>query len=182
MMNKIFIGGGVALFIIISLLVLFKTNQNKISITAPTSFNEVKRSAEKILELSFQDYNGNTVKLADFKGKNLLLNSWAGWCTFCKKELPDFAEIQKDFGDKILIIAIDRRETLEEAKKFSDELDVTAKLIFLLDPADSFYQTIGGFSMPETVFVDREGFIRYHKRGLIGKEELKRRIGQTFGL
>ncbi len=145
--------------------------------------NEVSTlSFEKAPEFSLRDYSGATVNFSDFRGRNLIINSWAAWCPFCKKELSDFAAIQKEFGDKIVIIAIDRAEPLSVAKKYSDELEVTDKLIFLLDPGDSFYRSIGGFSMPETIFVDGEGNIRHHKRGPMELDEIRQRVKQSFNL
>lgn len=137
-------------------------------------------AAKRAPDFSLQDYNGKAVKLADFAGKPLVLNSWAAWCTFCRKELPDFAEVQKEFGDQVIIIAINRQESFETAKRYSDELGVTGDLIFLLDPADSFYQSIGGFSMPETIFVDAEGNIKIHKRGVMDIEEIRQKVNEIL--
>lgn len=133
-------------------------------------------------DVILKDYSGREVRLADLKGKPLVLNAWAAWCPFCKEELLDFAAVQKEFGDKVLIVAIDRAEALEVVKKYSDEIGITDDLLFLLDPQDSFYQAIAGFSMPETIFVDKEGFIRDHKRGPMKQEEIRRRIQQAFGI
>lgn len=132
-------------------------------------------------EFALKDYNGQEIKLSDFRGKAVVVNSWAVWCPFCKEELKDFAAIRKEFGDKAAIIAVDRAEPRDTAKKFSDELGVSDDLIFLLDPDDTFYQSIGGFSMPETVFVDRDGLIRFHKRGSMPAEEIRRRIEDLLG-
>jgi thiol-disulfide isomerase/thioredoxin len=129
-----------------------------------------------------EDYNGNTINSSDFSGKNLVINSWAAWCPFCRKELSDFAQAQVEFGDEIVIIAIDRQEPLSTAKKYSDELNVTDKLMFLLDPGDSFYRAIGGFSMPETIFVNKEGFIVDHKRGPMDLDEIRKRIQDAFDI
>lgn len=132
-------------------------------------------SADNVLpapEFSLADYEGNTVSLSDFAGKLVVINSWAAWCPFCIKELPAFAEAQEELGDKVTIIAIDRAESLATSKKYTDDLGVTDSLVFLLDPDDSFYRSIGGFSMPETIFVDGEGNIRFHKRGPMEKEEI----------
>jgi len=127
-------------------------------------------------DFSLEDYSGQIVTLADFSGKPLVINSWAAWCPFCKKELVDFVTVQKEFGDKFVIIAIDRAESLETAKKYTDELGVTDDLIFLLDSNDSFYRSIGGFSMPETIFVDKEGRIQIHKRGPMDLGEIRDKI------
>ncbi len=131
-------------------------------------------------DFALKDYNGNTVTLSQFRGKPVVVNSWAAWCPFCREELKDFAAAKREFGDRIEIIAIDRAEPLAVAKKFTDELGVTDALVFLLDPEDSFYRAIGGFSMPETIFVDPEGRIVFHKRGPMTAEEIRERIRQAF--
>ena len=135
---------------------------------------------EKAPDFALQDYDGKTVRLADFTGKPMVINSWAAWCPFCRKELPDFATAQKEFGDKIVIIAVDRAETRETAKKYSDELGVSDELIFLLDPQDSFYRAIGGFSMPETIFTDGNGNVIIHKRGPMDLQEIREKIQQII--
>ncbi|MBI2642672.1 MAG: TlpA family protein disulfide reductase [Candidatus Wildermuthbacteria bacterium] len=140
------------------------------------SAGSVSQEAEKVLALSFKDYQGNTVALSQFVNKPLVVNAWAAWCPFCREELKDFASVQKELGEQVVIIAIDRAESLETAKRYSDQLGVTNDLVFLLDPSDSFYQTIGGFSMPETIFIDKTGVIRDHKRGPMNTEEIRQRI------
>lgn len=132
--------------------------------------------AREAPDFLLKDYNGNTVALADFAGTPLVINSWAAWCPFCRKELSDFAAAQKEFKGEVVIIAIDRQESLETAKRYSDELGVTDDLVFLLDPDDSFFKSIGGFSMPETIFVDADGYIVIHKRGPMDLNEIREKI------
>ena len=129
---------------------------------------------------AFRDYNGDCVSSADFAGKSLVVNSWAVWCPFCKDELPDFAEVQREFADDVVFIAIDRRESLEKAKGFTDQYGITDSMIFLLDPKDDFYKSIGGFSMPETLFVDVERNIQLHKRGVMKLDEARERTQQLL--
>ena len=131
---------------------------------------------DKAPDFQLKDYNGNEVRLSDFQGKVAVVNSWAVWCPFCRDELDDFGALQEEFKDTIVVIAIDRAESLEKAKGFTDSLGVTDKMVFLLDPRDSFYQSIGGFSMPETIFVDKEGNIRIHKRGVMELSEMRERV------
>ena len=135
---------------------------------------------EKAPDFALQDYDGKTVRLADFTGKPMVINSWAAWCPFCRKELVDFAAAQKEFGDKVVMIAVDRAETRDIAKKYTDELGVTGEMLFLLDPSDNFYQSIAGFSMPETIFVDSNGNIVFHKRGPMDISEIRERIQQLL--
>lgn len=144
----------------------------------PTGLEEIKPIPAPSLLL--KDYDGQEINLSDFRGKNAIINSWAGWCPFCVDELPDFAAIQKEFKDQVVVVAVNRAEPLETAKFFSDKVGVTGRLVLLLDPSDSFYQAIGGFSMPETIFTDKDGFIRFHKRGPMKLEELKRRMEELL--
>lgn len=150
-----------------------------------------RQTGKRAPDFHLQDYNGNIVQLADFAGKPLIINSWAAWCSFCRQELVDFASAQKEFsaegGDvsdrgKVIIVAINRAESLKVAKKYSDELGVTDELIFLLDPSDSFYQSIGGFSMPETIFVDKDGNMTDHKRGSMNINEMRTKIKKLLSL
>lgn len=159
---------------------IFYRNQINRDSSDVTSEANVESQKRKAPGFELQDYNGKTVSISDFAGKPLVINSWAAWCPFCKKELVDFALAQEEFGDKVVIIAVDRSETGEVAKKYTDELGVSDKMVFLLDPSDSFYQSIGGFAMPETIFVDEKGNIVLHKRGPMDLNEIRQRINNLI--
>jgi len=174
-MNKV-------LAIIVGILIVGGVGWLAISSRNASEESTRQRQFEKAPDFSLQDYDGKTVKLADFTGKPLVINSWATWCPFCRKELVDFDVAQKEFGDDVAIIAIDRAESRETAKKYTDELGVTNNLIFLLDPSDSFYQSIGGFSMPETIFVDRNRNIAERKRGPMEINEIRQKIQKLLSL
>ena len=128
---------------------------------------------DKTPDFAFEDFNGNTVTRTDLEGKVAVINSWATWCPFCVNELPDFVALQKEFGDDIIVVAISRQESRETAKNFTDSLGISKDILFLLDPKDSFYKSIGGISMPETLFIDKDGNIRTHKRGFMTLEEMR---------
>lgn len=122
-------------------------------------------------DVGLTDYDGNIVNLADFEGKPVIINSWATWCTFCKRELPDFAELQD-----VQVIAINRGEGKLRAQRFSEPW--TDDILFLQDPQDIFYKQIGGISMPETLFIDAEGNLQLHKRGYMPLDEMQNHINE----
>jgi len=159
----------IAIILAVSAFVFFAVQRGKI--TLPQD-----RESKPAPDFSLKDYKGQTVSLSDFAGVPLVINSWAAWCPFCVQELPDFAKAQEEFGDKVKIIAIDRAESLNTAKEFSEKVNVTGGLILLLDPSDSFYRSIGGFSMPETIFVNKDGNTVFHKRGPMDLNEIRERI------
>ena len=169
------------IILIISFIIIgsiwFISQNNKDDINTEISQNNLPVLGET-QDLTLEDYEGNKISLESFRGEPLVINSWAVWCPFCRDELTDFSELQKEFEDQIRVIAIDRKESLTEVKSFTDSINVTDDLIFLLDKEDSFYKSIGGFGMPETIFVDSNGQIRIHKRGPMDLNEMRQKTNQ----
>ena len=172
-MTKNIIIGIIVLVLIVGVLLVLKTPTSQESETDKTQYSTVPT-------FELEDYEGNIVTPLDFPGKILVINSWAVWCPFCVDELPAFGKLQEEFSDDIVVIAIDRDEPFEKVKAYTDEGELTDAMIFLLDPNDSFYQSIGGFSMPETIFVDAEGNIRIHKRGPMRLEEMREKVKEIL--
>jgi len=173
---KIIIPIVIGLVVIVGGIFLFQGSSSNPAVGDGGEAATQQSGGDLIPDLTFQDYDGNDVSLRNLQGKPLIVNSWAVWCPFCVKELSDFVEVQKEFGDEIIIIAVDRAESLEVAKSFTDDLGVTDDLIFLLDSDDTFYRDINGFSMPETIFVDKDGIIQDHKRGPMDANEIRERL------
>lgn len=137
-------------------------------------------STGNVIEFSFFDYDGNLVISDDFQGTPMVVNSWASWCPFFINEMLDFGTVQQELGDSIIFIAINRAETLGTAKGYTDELDGAAGLLYLMDPEDSFYKSIGGFSMPETLFIDGNGVVQLQRRGQMTIEEIRLRANELI--
>ncbi|MBE9600295.1 TlpA disulfide reductase family protein [Pedobacter sp. MC2016-24] len=67
------------------------------------------------------NYSSKTAKFSDFKGKLLILDFWATWCSPCVDELQRLNAFQKKFGNKIAVVGVDgtyRDETAEKAAKY----------------------------------------------------------------
>lgn len=116
---------------------------------------------------------GETIRLDDYTDKIRIVNIWATWCPFCAHELNDFAVLEEAYRDDIVVFAINRRESRETITSYLSTGDLSETIMFLLDTEDSYYQKIGGFSMPETLFIDRDGVIIIHKRGPLTLAEMK---------
>ena len=145
--------------------------------TSPTP-NGLNQTAN-MHNLTLSDLDGNNVELGEIiTNKTAIINSWASWCLFCKTELPDFAEIQKENPD-IITIAINRGESLKKNLDFIKEAHLENEILFLLDPNDEFYKLIGGIGMPETLFVNNKGITTTHKRGFMRIDEIRELLEQT---
>jgi cytochrome c biogenesis protein CcmG/thiol:disulfide interchange protein DsbE len=130
--------------------------------------------------LTLTDYSGKDVHLFDYRRKVLIAYAWASWCPYCGAELQDLASLKKSYGDSIAIVAINRGEPLPVAKSFTDRLQDTGGIVFLLDPSDSFFKEIGGYAMPEMVFIDAGGAISSHQRGPIQISDVDAKIKELL--
>jgi thiol-disulfide isomerase/thioredoxin len=120
---------------------------------------------KKEYSLQLVDYSGHSVQLSEFKNTVLIAYAWASWCPYCGAELEHLADLKQHYGDGVRVIGINRGESLAMARDFTSRLAHTEGVTFLLDPSDSFFKQIGGYAMPETVFVRPNGEILFHQRG-----------------
>ncbi|SRR5579885_320704 len=116
----------------------------------------------RVPDLSFQDGNGKTVKLSDFRGKTLLVNLWATWCVPCRKEMPALDELMGKLGGgdfTVVPINIDTRDP-DKPKKFFAEIAVK-NLPYYEDPSGTVFQDLKrigrALGLPTSIIVDRKG-------------------------
>ncbi len=116
------------------------------------------------------DKDGNKVKFSDFKGKPVVINFWASWCSFCKVEMPDFQKVYDKYkGERIEFMMVagtdGKRETRESADNFLNENGYTFPVYYdeglmgrdnldILESANAAYMVSG---YPSTAFVDSDG-------------------------
>lgn len=62
------------------------------------------------------DYDGNAVKLSDFKGEPVVINFWATWCYYCKEEMQDFNDANKKYLN-VKFMMIDAADGYKETAK-----------------------------------------------------------------
>ena len=123
------------------------------------------------------DYDGNKVKLSDYKGKPVVLNFWATWCYYCKVEMPDFNEAYKNYSDVqfLMVNATGTNgETVESAKAYVEQEKYEFPVLF-----DTMYEANQAYrlsSFPMTVFIDAEGNIVSSRVGMLTKEALENEI------
>lgn len=115
---------------------------------------------------------GGTTTLDAHRGRVLVLNFWATWCTPCVAELPHFERVQAAYGDRIDILAIHSDMVTDDVQAFIDAEGLA--LTFALDENGEVIRSLGGSTqLPMTVIVDQNGKIVYNKVGSMNEETLR---------
>ena len=171
----------IALLIACVALLAFLTYQR----LSPSGFlSDLQNDLQNIDPLPGQGYtdlSGNPVDLRTYKGKVLVINSWASWMPFSQTELPLLNQIKERYGDSVTLLAINRMEDRALIQTYLGTLPSMPSAVFLADPADTFYRAVGGYAMPETVIYAADGTIAAHIRGVFVEAELVATLDALVG-
>jgi thiol-disulfide isomerase/thioredoxin len=116
----------------------------------------------RVPDLAFKDANGRDLRLADWRGRTVLLNLWATWCVPCRREMPALDALQALLGGKDFEVVAVNIDTRDPQKPLTFLKDVAiAHLAYYSDPSARVFEelkTAGkAFGMPTTVIVDPSG-------------------------
>ncbi len=110
------------------------------------------------------DLAGKTVRLQDLRGKVVIVNLWATWCTPCVAEMPTLETLWKAMAGKdLVLLAVNQDEATGGVRDWVDGRELTFPV--LLDPRAQVAHEWGVTGYPETFVVDRTGRIVHHHVG-----------------
>ncbi len=124
---------------------------------------------------------GRRISMADLKGKPVLLNFWATWCTPCKVEMPWFEDFQKKYAAQGLqVVGINEDDDAQSAEvkdQIKKTLERTGVDYTILLSDKKVGDAYGGLDvLPATFFIDRNGKIVAQAIGLASKEEAESNV------
>ena len=126
---------------------------------------------------TLKDADDKPVKLADYKGKVILLDFWATWCGPCKVEIPWFIEFQQKYGAKgfqVLGVSVD--DTPDKLKPYVADMKMNYPVLQALTDEkilDAYGPMLG---IPVSVVISRDGRICSKHTGLAAKDALENEI------
>jgi len=126
-------------------------------------------------EFSRKDLDGWTIDLGALRGRVVLLNFWATWCSPCLSEVPRFAQWQRTYGAQGLqIVGI----SMDDDEAPVHEAYAKFQLNFPVAMGDvKLAQTYGGvYGLPLTLLIDRGGTIRFRHGGASDLAQMEHEI------
>ena len=144
------------------------------------------RVGDEAPDFKIKESGGKEYMLSDLRGKVVMLQFTASWCSVCRKEMPfiekEIWQAKRDEG--LIVIGIDRDEPLATVEKFSKDIGVTYPLA--LDPAADIFGLFAEkkAGVTRNVIIDRDGKIIFLTRLFERKEfdEMKMRINKELEL
>jgi thiol-disulfide isomerase/thioredoxin len=144
---------------------------------APKKNSEYPELAEKVAQADVKNLDGSTFKVADRKGKVVLLNMWATWCGPCRAEMPALVKMQDEHREKgfeIIGLNTDDGDTKEMIDKFAADMKLNYTLVWADSAMQAAMLKISNFpGIPQSFLVDRDGKLRGVFKGG-GKAEIQK--------
>ncbi|HEY2168151.1 MAG TPA: TlpA disulfide reductase family protein [Candidatus Angelobacter sp.] len=144
--------------------------------TAPPSAQPAPQIGQPAPDFNLPDSNGAPIKLSAYKGKVVLLDFWATWCTGCKVEIPWYVEFQNKYREEGLTaigVSMDD-DGWKSVKPFLEEHKLNYPVVIANQDLVNRY---GGLpSLPMTLLIDRNGKIVESHAGMVDKDAFENKI------
>ena len=127
-------------------------------------------------KLELRGVEGRALRLSDYKGKVVLLNFWATWCSPCRAEMPDLVKWQREYkGKGLQVIGVTYPpEGLAEVREFIKSIKVNYPVALGDEQTKAMFDE--GETLPVTVVIDKKGMIREVIQGIIFPEEFEQKV------
>jgi peroxiredoxin len=114
--------------------------------------------------LELADLRGKVHRLADYRGKVVVVNFWATWCVPCREEMPSFERLRASLeGKRFAVLAVNLAEPETHIQRFLDSVPVGFPV--LLDRDARAAKAWQARLLPATYVVGPDGAVRYRQIG-----------------
>ena len=130
-------------------------------------------------EVPFVDAQGAEHSLAEYRGKVVVLNFWATWCTPCREEMPMLSELAERYRGRVQFVGI-AADSLDKVRDFAHTLPVSYPLLAGGEEAIKPTKPFGNrpLAVPFTIVLDRTGALRAAALGRVTRAALVELLDQ----
>lgn len=122
-------------------------------------------------EFELERLDGRVFRLAEQRGKVVVLNIWATWCAPCREEIPDLVSIQEEMREDVVVIGVSIDEGDPGAvRSFADEFGINYPVVIDDGTVTDSYGPMAG--IPTTFLIDRSGRMQLRASGMLTREQL----------
>ncbi len=126
---------------------------------------------QQLPDLTLKCYDGSELHLSDLRGKTVVLNLWATYCSPCIRELPYFSELQASHPEDVKVIVVHPSLVVEDPAAFLETQGCS--LPAATDTEDAVSKAIGAAGiLPQTVVLNPRGEVVYNDAGSVTPEKL----------
>ena len=136
-----------------------------------------KESRQTAPDFVLNTLDNKTISLSSLKGKVILLDFTATWCSWCVKQAPHLEDLFINYNKKgFVVLSIDCKEDFYTVKEYYSN----KKMLFpvLLDTDGSIFNNYSVRGYPEFFLIDKEGKVAYNQSGY--KENMKDLVGDLI--
>jgi len=123
------------------------------------------------------------VRLADFRGKPVVVNFFASWCVACRGEAPGFVHAAAELRGRVAFVGVNSFET-EDGAAFARELGYDAAFTLARDVGGTqdsgLHDALGQIGMPITAFYDKTGRLLYVAPGALSEDALLSKLHELY--
>lgn len=122
-------------------------------------------------DFSVQCVDGSSFSLSGQRGKVVVINLWATWCTPCVRELPNFDRLLRERGDAVAVLALHSPPVTADVAAYL--ADYSYSMPFAVDEDGSLSAKLGASTvLPQTIILSPDGVVTYNQAGSLSYEEL----------
>lgn len=126
------------------------------------------------------------VRLADHRGRPVVVNFFASWCVYCNQELPGFVQVARQSRGKVDFVAVQTQDT-GDGVAMAQRFDLAGAGFALArdvggTPPNGLWSSFGGQGLPVTAFYDASGKLVDFSGGMLNQSQLEAKLAKEFGV
>ena len=126
---------------------------------------------EQLPDFTVECLDGSTFRPEEQRGKVVVINLWATWCTPCVEELPNFDRLQREHPEDVAVLAVHTPPVTADVPDYLSAYSY--EIPFAVDEDGALSAVLNASTvLPQTIILDPDGIVTYNQPGALSFETL----------